>query len=354
LLELTLALLIAGLFGSMAATMLAARSSAACDASMPVHIRQIQEQLDAYAQRAGRYPRPASLGASPSESGYGDETATGSNAIATVSVGSTRVLIGALPHNLLSLATGLSSDCWGNKYRYAVTETYTIATHYADPNLQGAITLRRNSLASPDTISTTVGYVILSHGADALGANPAGHSGAARHCNAEQADASVARIDKENCDTTNAVFYATEYNSGDNAPLFFDDWIVYGGNPELPPGSCGADTVHWGTYCSAQISITIAGLGINLTNTANGYTGVALSTCHNGTRITLGTCLPIGACPATNPRTGDPMLLLTGIGMNFGTGVCKKYACCNGGVSVTDLSPCLLPVDLPGISIICP
>ena len=92
----------------------------------------------------------------------------------------------------------------------------------------------------------------------------------------------------------------------------------------------------------------------NVTNQTPGYTGIALSTCMNGTRTTVGVCLPVGACATTSPRDGSSIILLTGVGMNFGANICQRYACCNGTVSITPLSPCLLPVDLPGITISCP
>jgi len=355
LIELCMCLLICGLMAGIAATTSQSMQTQRCIASTQDQLQILNSALQAYAKSNRRYPRPAGLGIGLLEPGYGSEVTTPIDVhISRVGAGANLVLVGALPHAGLAVESSMASDCWGNKFTYAVTASYTETATYADPNLQGVITVKRGTLAAAQTVSDSIGYVIISHGPDALGASQAAYSGPIRHCDSVASDASQTRIDKENCDTLNSVYFDSEFNAGTNASLFFDDLLAMGGNPALPPDACASGLVSWGTFCSAPALLTLGGLSVNVTNTAAGYTGLAVSSCTSGVRSTLGVCLPIGACPATNPRTGDPMVLLTGIGINFGSGVCKKYACCNGAVSITDLSPCLLPLDLPGIAISCP
>lgn len=355
LIELAICLVLMGVMSGFVVQVSAGQRGQQCWMDTAQQLPAIQQALEDYAAAKGRFPRPAAQGVGPHDGAYGSEVATVDSTILTTGTGPNRVLIGVVPHNTLGLHSAMAEDCWGNKITYAVSESYTITSLYADPNLQGVITVKQGTLAAPKLVSATVGYVVVSHGAEALGAVPASYTGPPRTCNGAQADASVTRIDKENCDDANAVYFASASNAGTIDADFFDDQIVFGGNPPIPPGSCASQTVSWGTHCSGTAMITLLGLSVNITNTAPGYTGLALSTCNAGIRQTVGlACLPIGACETTNPRTGNPLLLLTGIGMNFGTGVCKKYACCNGSVSITPLSPCLLPVDLPGLSISCP
>ena len=214
----------------------------------------------------------------------------------------------------------------------------------------------RNSAPSP--VIDDAAYVLLSHGESALGASPHNWGGTKRNCNTEWLNPAIRRADKENCDTYNAVFFTNNLQDGDVEEYFFDDILIYASKPNIvkeeepPPAetSCNAGMVTWGGNCAAPALITLLGLSVTLTNTNSGYTGVALSTCHpNGTRITLGTCLPIGTCTAPSPRGGLPVVLLTGISMDFGMGVCKKYSCCTGVVKVQNIFPCPL-LDLPGIA----
>lgn len=353
LIEMAICLVLVGAMSVFYVQVAAGRQNLQCEGDTPGQLQKLQLSLAEYASAHGRFPRPAAQGVGPNAGDYGSEVAGVDSSILTAGSGANRVLIGVVPHNSLQLPSDMAQDCWGNKITYAVSEIYTSTASYADPHLQGVITVNRGTLASPQPLSTTVGYVLVSHGAEALGAVPASYSGPPRSCNGAQSDPGVTRIDKENCDNANATYYASSVNGGTIDADFFDDYIVFGGNPPLPAGSCAAQTVSWGTYCSGPALITLLGLSVNVANTAPGYTGVALSTCNGGVRTTLGACLPIGACSATHPRTGNPMLLLTGLGMNFGTGVCKKYACCKGEVSITPLSPCPL-LDLPGLTISCP
>lgn len=327
-----------------------------CSREVPGQLAAIHQALEDFLARNKRYPRPAIRNLGANHAAYGNEVSdTTDPGIARIG-GGAPVLIGALPHGTLGLGSSFGGDCWGNQFTYAITEAFTTTEGYGNGDISGGIRLRRGTLAAPLVIADDAAYVVLSHGAKALGASPASYAGAARACNAAAADASVRRIDKENCDTLNATFFQAAFHPGEENAEFFDDYVVSASRPPVAPpaGSCAAETIRWGDGCEAPALVTLGGLSVPLTNIANGYTGTAVSVCNSGVRTTvLGVCLPVGLCSATNPRTGDAMSLLTGVTMQFGTGVCKRYACCNGSVSITPLSPCPL-LDLPGLNISCP
>lgn len=74
------------------------------------------------------------------------------------------------------------------------------------------------------TLGAGMGYAVISHGRDGLGAFPANGATipAAKTCSATATDG-------ENCND-DAVFFDTAYNDGTQGALFFDDYIVTGSN----------------------------------------------------------------------------------------------------------------------------
>jgi hypothetical protein len=283
---------------------------------------------------------------------YGKEAPTPTSPLIDQVSGPPDVLVGAYPFAALGLSPEDAVDCWGNKFTYAVTTSLTAETTYAIAGNLGGITMRTGMLASATDLTTQAAYVIVSHGAQSDGASSRTYSGTKKNCNSMVSNASVLRIDKENCDTLNRTFFYQPYNNGDNPAQFFDDLVVYATKAPLevapPGGSCGPGMVTWGGNCAAPALITLLGLSVNLTNINSGYTGLAISTCVNGERQTIGTCLPIGTCSAASPR-GGPLVLLTGVSMNFGTGICQRYSCCSGSIQTSGLFPCPA-LDLPGVS----
>lgn len=331
-------------------------------------LQELQDALNRFVAAQGRLPMPAGRSYSTSDPYFGQEVGSPTSAAIDRLVGPPAVLIGAFPVTTLGLSPDRAIDCWGNKFTYAVTEALTNAASYADSAVQGGIEIRYGPLGAYQMLTNKAAYTLISHGEDALGASKANYKGPKRNCNVEEANPVVTRIDKENCDTLNSMFYSAEFNRGTRSADFFDDLLIYAEKkPVLPPAApspsspspspspapsandCAGGLVTWGGNCAAPALLTLAGLDVTLTNINSGYTGVAVSTCNNGSRTTIGACLPVGACSTTSPR-GGPLLLLTGISMNFGTGVCKRYSCCSGSVTITNISPCLLPADLPGIA----
>lgn len=345
--EMAICLAVIGLMTGFGLRLAEAHNNDTCSRAMPDTIAAIQHALEQFEAAHSRYPLPASRQLGINHPAYGREVASATDPTIHRVLQTPPLIIGALPHATLGLPLELAQDCWGNQYTYAVTESFTTVSGYADGSVVGAIHVRSGTLSSWQSLTTEAAYIVFSHGSDALGASPASHNGTAITCNAAQADASITRIDKENCDTTNGIFYASPINTSASSS-FFDDHVAYAVRPTLPPNSCASGTVTWGN-CEGTALLTLLGLSVNVTNTKPGYTGLAVSTCNNGVRNTLGVCLPIGACVITSPRDGQPASMLTGTTINFGSGVCKTYKCCSGGVTISPLSPCALPLDLPGI-----
>lgn len=342
-------LVLLGLMTSFGLSFAEARDNQACEKSTTEDLEHIQFAMDQFVANNGRYPLPASRQLGRNHSAYGRSVGLPTDSAIHRIAQSSPILIGALPHATLGLPTQMASDCWGNQYTYAVTQDFTNTSGYEDPGKTGGVQLRTGTLTHWQTLSTRAAYTVLSHGRDALGASPGSHTGAPITCNAAHGDASVTRIDKENCDTNNSIFFTSNRNESDG-DMFFDDYVMYAERPD-PSDDCAESTITWGGHCSGNALLTLAGLAVNVTNVAAGYTGLALSTCNAGVRTTIGVCLPLGACIVPSPRNGNPMAMLTGTTMNFGTGVCETYKCCSGGVTISPLSPCSLPLDLPGLAL---
>lgn len=358
LLEMAIVLAIIGLMTGYMLVYTESEASAHCLDTTQRQLAELRGDIDRFVAREGRYPRPASRNLRATDPAYAVEATGPSDPSIDRIAGAHPLLVGALPAATLGISPEQIADCWGNKLTYAVTESQTSATGYTNPASQGGIDLRRGTLDAPVNMLPQVSYVLLSHGPDGLGATPRSYHGPTRHCNAAQADLGIRQADKENCDLLNPIFYTADYNDGDVPANRFDDVVLYGVRPVLaaaptppsPPAAtdCQGGTISWGGNCAAPALLTLAGLSVTLTNTNSGYTGVAVSTCTNGTRTTLGTCLPVGTCSGTSPR-GGPLVLLTGVSMRFGTGICKQYHCCSGAMHSTSLFPCPL-VDLPGLA----
>lgn len=338
LLEIAITLLIISLMVGFGLQFHGKSGIATCHRSTPDELATMQNAIDQFVAANGRYPLPASRRVGVNDPMYGREVGGPFDSSIVRIPQASPVLMGALPHVTLNLPSELASDCWGNKFTYAVTQSFTTAAGYSNSANFGGIVLRYGPIAS--------------HGHDALGASRANYSGPEINCNSVASDLSQARIDKENCDTINSIFYLSEINTS-QPDLHFDDYVVVA-NRVASPSDCAASTVSWGGHCYGNALLTLGGLSVNVTNTAPGYTGLALSTCTNGVRNTLGVCLPIGACIYNNPRNGEPTAVLTLTSMNYGLGICKTYKCCNGTITATPLTPCLSSLDLPGVALSCP
>ncbi len=336
------------------------RGTQDCLLRSQAQMASVQAAMTRFVTYKMRLPMPAATNLPMTDPEYGHEVEVSTDPSIDRYASSPAVLFGAVPFATIGLSPGEAIDCWGNQLTYAVTETLTSTASYADSANQGGIEIRSGTLTAYNALTTQAAYVIVSHGADALGASPRNYSGVKKNCNSDEANYGVTRIDKENCDTNNNIFFAADYNPGSKSDHFFDDIIAYTPKPAVavpaapvPNGSCSANSrITWGGNCAAPALLTLNNLSLNLTNINSGYTGVAVSTCINGVRTTIGVCLPIGTCQGVSPRDGSALMLLTGVTMNYGTGVCKKYKCCSGSLTSSALSPCPL-IDTPGIAV-CP
>lgn len=351
LLELSICLLIVTLIIGFGLQVGGISQHGECSRSTADELAQMQNAIDRFVVTNGRYPLPASRRLGANDPLHGREAASPFDSSINRVSQSSPVLIGALPHVTLNLPTELGSDCWGHQFTYAVSEYFTTTAGYANPSNHGGVVLRYGTLAAAHELDSEAAYAIVSHGMDALGASATNHQGPEITCNSALQDVAQLRIDKENCDTLNAIFILSEHNTTEPS-RYYDDFVVVA-NRMVSPNDCGAAAVTWGTHCTGNADLTLGGLSVNVTNLTAGYTGLAVSTCTGGVRATVGVCLPVGACVVTSPRNGSPVAMLTGTTMNYGTGVCKTYKCCAGGASITPLFPCLTPLDLPGLGL-CP
>lgn len=360
LLEMAIVLAIIGMMTGYALKLGQDNKSDACRVETQAAMNRLPQILEQYAAVYNRLPRPAGRSFRSGDLAYGLEAVgAGDGAIDRVG-GAHPILIGGLPFATFGLSADEGVDCWGNKLTYAVTQALTESVTRGEYlAAEGGIEMRSGTLASWVVREASGSYVVISHGHDALGASARNYAGTKKNCNMAQADGSITRIDKENCDTNNAVFYNAPFSDGSVQANFFDDLVIYGSHKiydgAAPPDSsdCSGGIITWGPNdkCAAPALLTLAGISVPLTNINSGYTGTTLSFCHNGERTNLlPVCLPVGTCTGPSPRGGLPMILLSGLSMNFGTGVCKKYSCCNGYWAVSNISPCLSPLDLPGLA----
>ena len=329
-----------------------------CLLSTKAQLATVQAALDRFLAQRQHLPLPGPRNTGVNNPAYGHEVTVGTDPSIDRYAGPPAVLFGGVPFATLGLTPDNVIDCWGNQLTYAVTETLTNVSSYANSANVGGIDIRNGTLIAYSDITTQAAYVVVSHGADALGASPRNYQGAKKNCNTDEANFGVTRIDKENCDTNNNIFFSSDYDPGSKSDRFFDDIIAYAPKSPLQVvttstanGACApGSSITWGGNCAAPALLTLNGLSVNLTNVNSGYTGVAVSTCVNGVRSTLGVCLPLGTCSTTNPRLGGNLQMLTGVSMSFGTGVCKKYNCCSGSLTITAISPVCPLIDTVGLA----
>lgn len=237
-------ILVIGLLSAGALLLTDNQGSQRCVEETSAEIAAIQQSINAYVSAQGRLPRPAlvTLGSSDSEFGKEVEALPSTDLVDTGSV-----LIGSLPHTTLGLATEFASDCWGNKFTYAVTKALTSndpATGYKPS--AGAIILRSGTRAAPQDLIANAGYIIISHGADQVGATPLTYANITpRWC----ALVDGAQIDRENCDATNDVFFDGLANNGDVGDAHYDDVVAFEAKTATP--ACGA--YGWGPQSYGQI-----------------------------------------------------------------------------------------------------
>lgn len=287
LVELSLVLVVVGLMVAFGLTVFGGSNSAACTASTQQQLATIEAALHNFAATHARMPKPARMDLGSSDPQFGYEAmgaitdpndavyATDAPAGGVTNTGG--VLIGALPHVALGLPSENAADCWGNKFTYAVTNALTSNHPTAGyPGLNvGAITMRSGTLGSPQPLSNTISFAVISHGEDAYGATPmsAGNM-TPRHCNGS----SEPKIDRENCNN-DVIFYNSTPNTGDQGQ-YFDDLVVFGAKLQSTE-PCAAQAQSWMTSCNGNAIALNHGASDVITNTAPGFTGTVTVTCND-------------------------------------------------------------------------
>lgn len=261
LLELAAVLVIVSLMTGFGLQVFQTTGGMDCYASTEDQLKTINHAFETFATKQKRLPKPSYPGLGSGDPGFGAEASDGPDGDTlpddpTVAAYGTMVpsgmsnaggvLIGALPHSDLGLSIDYASDCWGNKFTYAVTNSLTSsdsAAGYPASSAEGAITLNGGTIAAPVLMSDKVDYLVISHGMNKFGATPMSHGNrAAGNCNGTAGTI----IDKENCDTTNATFFNSVRNTGSGAVDYFDDIVVFGKN--LAKGGGGDTNLYcWGT-----------------------------------------------------------------------------------------------------------
>ena len=260
-----------------------------CYAKTRLQLREIGASLDSYVRSNGAYPKPArvNIGVTGTSFGKSDD---GTN-LASTGAAAAKVWFGALPFATIGLPASYASDCWGNRFTYAVTDVLTSSATFAAND--GALTVRAGNWSAAPTacgsggncISSKAAYALASRGENPLVPCQRNYSGLAAgcYCNSQQADSGVTRPDKENCDTNNAVFHASAFNNGPNAPNYFDDLVIYREKAGILNAACLPTDVTWSTNCGGPIGVVPHGSTVIVSNSKAGFSGTASFQCTNGT-----------------------------------------------------------------------
>lgn len=222
LLEMAVVLVIIGLLVGLVGKTQRVVTPPACAQVTKQQLNRIQQAMQAYELRNGRYPRPASRTAGVADIHFGRE-------VDLLDLGkihdANNLYYGALPIQPLGLPAEFASDCWGNKFSYVVTKAMTEASSY--PDATGMVQLYTGVAGAGQLQAGDLGYIIISHGENARdrGGVPTNYTGA----DAGWCGLAGNGTDEENCDITNAIFYDSLYATRGNA--YFDDIVAYGNRP---------------------------------------------------------------------------------------------------------------------------
>ncbi len=246
-------------------------SQQGCYTSTKLQMQTIREAIEKFARANNRLPLPAARNVGVESTTYGRE-ASGASIDAASGVS-----FGALPFQTLKLTPYYSSDCWGNKFTYAVTTALTTSATsggFLDSTVVGNITEKTDSST---TFSSTIAYAVISHGADELGAVKLNYSGAGHGW------CSGTALRNLNCTANAAVVADGIFNDGKDAGAsFFDDLVIASGKPQIPYTPLPSGTYCWGLNGYGQLGdgTTTNRLVPTVVNTALVFTKVSTGRSH--------------------------------------------------------------------------
>lgn len=172
-------------------------------------LEMVQNELELFLERNGRYPCPADPGLRFDTQNFGREgTCAG-----TVSQG-------ALPVRTLNLPDDILFDSYKNRFTYAVTSALGNAQTYTTAG--GSITVTDSN---GNDIMDNAHYVIVSHGENGAGARTAMTGALKSAC-----DANVPALEQENCDGDDT-FSSTLITADSGNNTDFDDRVLARGAP---------------------------------------------------------------------------------------------------------------------------
>ncbi len=180
-------------------------------------LARIDAALREYVLRNNRLPCPARLDRPRTDAEYGREATdcadstppSGLTRVEYPSASGKYVRIGGVPFYDLRISDKYEADDWGNRYLYAVSESFITSVTETST---GNITVNDDG---GNTISDEIAWVVLSHGPTGKGAYRAKTATIATACNTGDKDG-------ENCDN-DGIFTDAQYNDGDVSANFFDD-----------------------------------------------------------------------------------------------------------------------------------
>lgn len=188
-------------------------------------LAQVKEAIELYQANNGRFPCPAPLNAIPGAAAFGIEDncanppAAGLADVAGGDGTASAVRVGMLPIKNLNLPEDYAKDAWNNKILYAVTKSLAVPAYAGNGNVQ----VEDSSGNLVTVLPERAAWFSASHGPNQEGAVGLRLAAAAIACNA-----TVQAKDDENCDA-DALFFDTQFNDGDVAAQYFDDFAVWGG-----------------------------------------------------------------------------------------------------------------------------
>lgn len=207
------------------------------------HIEEIRQAIENYALLNGGYPCPAAPNAPLNTPAFGTATAC---------AGGPAISAGNVPSRTLSIPDDFTQDGWGNRILYVVTTALTNAAPPPPAGTPGAISAQDgngNSIVQPPN---TAHYVLVSAGADSIGANVFATGVQTSACAAPPgAPPPGLPIDLENCDGDNLFF---------RSALFTNDYVYVRGvtGPQNPIPSGATLMLPVGSPCPVGSGWTAA------------------------------------------------------------------------------------------------